>query len=385
MQWSLFVLILMGQCSFCLCRLYEYHFVEEKKTWDEARTYCRDKYTDLAKVFDMTDMKRLNDSAGNQGEAWIGLHNQSNVNRTWLWSLPGVKFNDSETEWDDGKPNDGTNNAGYNKEPNDLYYPENCVMMKNNHKWFDVPCTNKHPFICYDEPNQNKFHLIDERKTWLEAQSYCREHHTDLISVPTQLNHEELKNIAPNQWVWIGLFRDTWRWSDGSSFSFRSWDPDLFEDEDGKKCAMTVSNGKWSSDNCSNTKPFYCYARELVCDTTVADEVILINEKMTWEQAVTYCRMNHSGLISITNPQKQRWAEEVAKQATSTHVWTGLRFNCKEGMWFWVTGKIVCYNNWGPDYVFERCGMSGVMETGGDHKWSKKYDSMEFSFICTKR
>ncbi|KAK9524922.1 hypothetical protein VZT92_017280 [Zoarces viviparus] len=269
MQWSLFVLILMGQCSFCLCRLYEYHFVEEKKTWDEAQKYCRDKYTDLAKVFDMTDMKRLNDLAGNQGGAWIGLHNQNNVNRNWLWSLPGVEFNDSETEW-----GGGTNNQ------------ENCVMMRN-YKWNDHPCNHDHPFICYDETNQNKYLLIDEGKTWLEAQSYY--------------------------------------------------------------------------------------------------EVILINEKMTWEQAVTYCRVKHGGLISITNPQKQRWAEKVAKQATSTHVWTGLRFNCKEGMWFWVTGKIVCYNNWGPDYVFERCGMSGVMETSGDHKWSKKYDSMEFSFICTKR
>ncbi|KAM6894255.1 snaclec rhodocetin subunit delta-like [Lycodopsis pacificus] len=126
-------------------------------------------------------------------------------------------------------------------------------------------------------------------------------------------------------------------------------------------------------------------AWELVCDTTMADEVILINENKTWEQALTYCRKYHRDLISITNPQKQRWAEEVAKQANGPFVWTGLRFNCKEGLWFWVNGKIICYNNWVPDNVWARCGMSGAMATGGDHKWFNKYDSMEFSFICTKR
>ncbi|KAM6894257.1 C-type mannose receptor 2-like [Lycodopsis pacificus] len=374
MRWSLFVLILMGQCSFCLCRLYEYHYVEESKSWDEAQKYCRDNYTDLATVFDMTDMNRLlRKSASNPGKAWIGLRNQNNVNRTWLWSLPGVEFNDSETEW---------NVNGDNNEPNDGEHPENCVFM-NNHKWFDLPCHQKRPFICYDETNQNKFHLIYKWKTWREAQSYCREHHTDLVSGPTQLNDEEFKTeIEPerNSHVWIGLFRDTWRWSDESSSSFRSWDPDLFQDEDNKRCAMTLSNGKWSSDECSNTKPFFCYD----------DEVILINKNKTWEQALTYCRKYHHELVSITNLQEQRWVEDVAKKANSTHVWTGLRYTCTLGFWFWITDEAVKYDNWESHGDMEEgdmdeCHMSGAMKTSGDHKykWSKKDASMKFNFICT--
>ncbi|XP_068584385.1 macrophage mannose receptor 1-like isoform X1 [Cebidichthys violaceus] len=380
MQWSLFVLILMGQCSFCLCRLYEYHLVKENKSWEEAQTYCRERYTDLAKVFDMTDMKRLNDSASHQGEAWIGLHNQTNVNRTWLWSLPEVKFNDSETEWKDGEPNDYGN------------IPENCVVMVN-HKWVDIQCSKRRLFICYDEKKQKKFHLIHEKKTWLEAQSYCREHHTDLVSGLTQLNEEEFKTeieSVSNIYVWIGLFRDTWRWSDESSFSFRFWDPDQFKDEDDKKCAMTVSNGKWSSDECSKKKPFFCYD----------DKLILIKENKTWEQALTYCRENHRDLVSITDHHQQRWAEERAKQANTPYVWTGLRYTCTEGLWFWVTDEIVCYSNWEPQHEMDECDMdecdmdecdmdecdmSGAMETGGEHKWFKKNASMEFNFICTKR
>ncbi|KAG7234326.1 hypothetical protein INR49_005076 [Caranx melampygus] len=65
MQWGLFLLLLMGQCSLSTCHRYEYHFINERMTWEEAQSYCREKYTDLAKVYDMTDMKRLKNSAGN--------------------------------------------------------------------------------------------------------------------------------------------------------------------------------------------------------------------------------------------------------------------------------------------------------------------------------
>ncbi|XP_030609380.1 snaclec stejaggregin-B subunit beta-1-like [Archocentrus centrarchus] len=85
MRWIPFLLILIGQCCSCMCRLYEYHFVEEKKTWGEAQKYCREKYTDLAKVFDMVDVRRLCNSTQNQGEAWIGLNNTGG-NKMWHWS-----------------------------------------------------------------------------------------------------------------------------------------------------------------------------------------------------------------------------------------------------------------------------------------------------------
>uniref|UniRef100_A0AAZ1WYU7 C-type lectin domain-containing protein n=1 Tax=Oreochromis aureus TaxID=47969 RepID=A0AAZ1WYU7_OREAU len=109
------------------------------KTWDEARAYCREKYTDLAKVFDLTDMRRLQDSAQNQTEAWIGLYSEpGRDNRRWHWSLPGEEYTENETCWEAGEPNDGA-------------YPENCVMKKD--KWADYSCTSKFQFICYDGEN----------------------------------------------------------------------------------------------------------------------------------------------------------------------------------------------------------------------------------------
>ncbi|KAM6894261.1 C-type mannose receptor 2-like [Lycodopsis pacificus] len=272
----------------------------------------------------MTDMKRLNDPVRNQGEAWIGLRNQNDVNRTWLnrkwfWSLPGVEFNDNT--------------------------------------------------------NQNKFHLIKQEKTWREAQSYCREHHTDLVSGPTQLNDEEFKTeIEPerNRRVWIGLFRDTWRWSDESSSSFRSWDPEKFKDE-GDKC-VTVSNGNWSSDECNHTKPFFCYD----------DKLILIKQEMAWEDALNYCRRNNSHLVSITNPRQQGWVQEKAKQANSTYVWLGLRYSCPLDLWFWVSDNLVCYNNWAPGNKTEDCNIAVAMSARDEHKWFWRSEEEAYNFICAR-
>ncbi|XP_044040839.1 putative C-type lectin domain family 20 member A [Siniperca chuatsi] len=363
MQQSLFLLILMGQCSFFTCHLYEYHFIKEEKSWKEAQTYCTENYTDLATVSNMTDMKRLRDSTVKQDEAWIGLYSNPG-NRSWHWSLPGVEFNDNETEWSLGEPND---KGGI----------ENCVEMKNP-KWEDFPCTDTFKFICYDETKQSndKFSLINNVMTWPQAQNYCRQHHTDLVSGLNQL--KELTDVSySGKNLWIGLFRDTWRWSDGSNSSFRNWDLELFKDEDNKTCAMTVLNrvAKWNSDDCNKTKPFFCYD----------DKVILIKQNKTWEEALYYCRENHNDLVSITKPDEQRWVQERAKKADTPFVWLGLRYTCTLGFWFWVSDEVVNYKNWAPGQNMDKCDMSGAIDKGGQHEWFKKVDNEEFNFICSKR
>uniref|UniRef100_A0A3Q0R834 C-type lectin domain-containing protein n=1 Tax=Amphilophus citrinellus TaxID=61819 RepID=A0A3Q0R834_AMPCI len=98
------------------------------------------------------------------------------------------------------------------------------------------------------------FHLIEMFVNWTQAQNYCRHHHTDLASGLDQVDGEELKSVKNYKGVnnaWIGLFRDSWRWSDGSDFSFRFWEMKLFNDgQSSSTCAMTLLNrsGRWSSD-----------------------------------------------------------------------------------------------------------------------------------------
>ncbi|XP_054914565.1 macrophage mannose receptor 1-like [Poeciliopsis prolifica] len=288
----------------------------------------------------------------------------------WYWSLPGLEFNESETNWNSGEPTDRGNQS-----------PENCGIVNQNLKWIDQGCQWSEYFLCYDETNKtHKYHLIREKKSWLEAQNYCREKHTDLISGTKQLQDEEVKklmNSSDNQ-AYFGLFRDTWRWSDGSSFSFRHWNLQFTNEIiNSGQCAMTVfdDGGRWKNEKCDEKKPFICYD----------DKVILIKEKMNWEDALYYCRDHHHDLVTITNMDDQIWIQEKVKKASTGYVWMGLRYTCTLDFWFWVSDEVVSYKNWASDGQMDDCDMSGAMVTGGKHQWRKKNDLEEFNFICSKK
>ncbi|XP_032438351.1 macrophage mannose receptor 1-like [Xiphophorus hellerii] len=369
MQWSLILLFLMAQCCFINCQLYEFHYINKEKTWTEAQQYCREKHTDLATVTNMKAMKRLiNISAGDQSEAWIGLISKPEFTRTWFWSLSGVEFNESETNWKEGEPSD-----------KGIQGTENCAFLNHDLKWGDTGCGAQKNFVCFNQTNTtNKYHLIKDMKTWQEAQSYCREKHTDLISGMKQLQDGEVKNLMkPNDELHIGLFRDTWRWSDGSSFSFRHWNNDVnYPQSNSDQCAMTVFNdgGRWRYENCDGRKPFICYD----------DKLILIKEKMNWEDALYYCRDHHHDLVTITNMDDQIWIQEKVKNASTPFVWTGLRYTCTLDFWFWVSDEVVIYKNWAEGEPMDDCDMSGAMETKRNHQWFKRNDSDLFNFICSK-
>ncbi|XP_014833937.1 PREDICTED: C-type mannose receptor 2-like [Poecilia mexicana] len=358
------------------CQLYEFHYISEEKTWTEAQQYCRKKHTDLVTVISMTDMERLN-SNSQRGikEAWIGLRDETNAQRSWHWSLPGVEFNENETNWETKEPNDlppGGQNCG-------IIWKDSPHFLK----WGDLSCNEKHNFLCYSENNSSqKYHLIYESKNWTEAQSYCRENHTDLISGLEQLQDEEVNKglnltTANSRYIFTGLFSDTWRWSDGSNFSFRHWNL-KFDNQiiNSGQCAMTVfdDGGRWRNESCDERKPFICYD----------DNMILIKENKTWEDALYYCRDHHHDLVTITNMDDQRWIQEKVKEASTDYVWMGLRYTCTLDFWFWVSDEVVSYKNWALDGQMDDCDMSGAMETGGEHKWFKRNDADMFNFICSK-
>ncbi|XP_028443656.1 macrophage mannose receptor 1-like [Perca flavescens] len=354
MQWSLFVFIVMGQCSSIGGQLCDYHFIGEKKTWKGAQEYCRKNHTDLATVSNEADMQRLQNHPKYQAGAWIGLQ------RDWRWSQPGVEFN--ESKWSPGQPNNVRNQ-------------ENCVRMKmKDDKWDDDSCTTAYRFICYDENKKSgkTFYISEDKKTWEDAQRFCKEKYTDLISGVKQLDDFKTQRQNDAETFWIGLFRDSnWSWSDGSSFSFRSWDEGKQDPE--KTCAMTTLNGNWSSDDCNKTKPFFCYN----------DSVILIKKNMIWEDALYYCRDHYGDFVSITNQDDQRWVQERAKMASTPHVWLGLRYTCTLDFWFWVSDEPVLYKNWGPGQPGDECNMSGAMAREGT--WVKKIDDdHQLNFICSK-
>uniref|UniRef100_A0A9J8D271 C-type lectin domain-containing protein n=2 Tax=Cyprinus carpio TaxID=7962 RepID=A0A9J8D271_CYPCA len=58
------------------------------------------------------------------------------------------------------------------------------------------------------------------RMSWKHAQSFCRKNFTDLYTVRTESENQQLTvMIQGYTCAWIGLFRDSWTWSDQTSTS----------------------------------------------------------------------------------------------------------------------------------------------------------------------
>uniref|UniRef100_A0AAV2JH96 C-type lectin domain-containing protein n=1 Tax=Knipowitschia caucasica TaxID=637954 RepID=A0AAV2JH96_KNICA len=244
MDQALLLSVLLSQWWFSVS---QYHLVVEPMSWSDAQTHCRQHYSYLATVTDMKDVEELKEAANGHTDAWIGLHrtSESDLDRTWHWSHPTVQYKEEESQWAANEPN----NAGG---------VENCVIVNNKDLWYDVREVEHRCFLCYDETSSTTFMIEPKDKiSWLEAQKYCRTHHTDLISGLDQQRLMDQKYPVRSDECWIGLSRDNWGWSDGSNSPFRNWKTNVNPVE--TKCAALRDEGRWDSDNCGLKKSFICH------------------------------------------------------------------------------------------------------------------------------
>uniref|UniRef100_A0A3P9K6V7 C-type lectin domain-containing protein n=1 Tax=Oryzias latipes TaxID=8090 RepID=A0A3P9K6V7_ORYLA len=108
------------------------------------------------------------------------------------------------------------------------------------------------------------FVYINNSMKWVDALSFCREHHTDLASVRNMEENQKIMELTPaGKKPWIGLFRDTWKWTDGSNSSFRNWkggEPNNYQNQN-ENCAVAdfESSGQWDDRNCDEKRAFICY------------------------------------------------------------------------------------------------------------------------------
>ncbi|KAA0721556.1 hypothetical protein E1301_Tti019448 [Triplophysa tibetana] len=129
--------------------------------------------------------------------------------------------------------------------------------------------------------------------------------------------------------------------------------------------------------------------KSLESNSSPQNKLILIEEKLSWTEAVRYCRENHVDLVSVVSEEIQLWAAEVAHEALTAEVWLGLRHSCSVGIWFWVNGEITCYQNWAPgnETAVDDCeseGRSGAVQSGGGHLWIRLPESKQLNFICSR-
>lgn len=106
----------------------------------------------------------------------------------------------------------------------------------------------------------NKFVFVSNAVTWKEAQSYCRQHYTDLAVIRSATENNQLSAITINN-AWIGLFRDVWKWSYSTNVSvavltWMSGQPDMTGTI--RPCAVVYPSGVIDDQPCSTLSSFIC-------------------------------------------------------------------------------------------------------------------------------
>uniref|UniRef100_A0A673Z8X1 Macrophage mannose receptor 1-like n=1 Tax=Salmo trutta TaxID=8032 RepID=A0A673Z8X1_SALTR len=227
----------------------------DKKTWFEARDFCRVIGGDLLSIHSSTD---LHDG----GTSWIGLSAQD-PNAGYAWT-DGSPVSYIYSHWDEeGSWND--------------------VDWDEEGSWNDVDCEVYNDWLCEIPKGTVRYGSTTEYNVtedgWLEfggsqyffntellamegARHYCQQRHGDLVVI---------NGLTENTFLWkkrlgnhyIGLTVDLDRsfgWMDGSPVVFQRWDnnqPD-FRNNDENCVAMASYIGFWHDYNCGTEMKSIC-------------------------------------------------------------------------------------------------------------------------------
>uniref|UniRef100_A0A3Q2DTJ0 C-type lectin domain-containing protein n=1 Tax=Cyprinodon variegatus TaxID=28743 RepID=A0A3Q2DTJ0_CYPVA len=111
----------------------------------------------------------------------------------------------------------------------------------------------------FNENSGSKYVYVNKDMNWTDAQKYCRANHTDLASVRNQSENDAIEQLLMDNFAWIGLYSESWRWSDGQRLkmtSFSKWNPS--QRVDVENSCVTTGSGVWNIRPCSNKYPFIC-------------------------------------------------------------------------------------------------------------------------------
>ncbi|XP_034166734.1 C-type mannose receptor 2-like isoform X2 [Pangasianodon hypophthalmus] len=202
-----------------------------------------------------------------------------------------------------------------------------------------------------------RYYLIQQGKTWSDAQAYCRINHNDLAIIESNDNMVQLQNEAQRQQfsssAWIGMYNEinSWRWSLGNEIlgSMTDWPKGQPNNKNGHQECAAISPWGWDDRPCTFTLPFVCF------DDSKADSqrYIYISNLVTWPEAQSYCRHHHTDLASARDAKENLLIQALVPEWT----WFGLF----RDSWKWTDQTNISTISWmsgKPDNALgnENCG-----------------------------
>ncbi|XP_062415942.1 secretory phospholipase A2 receptor-like isoform X1 [Pungitius pungitius] len=246
------VILLLASSCVTLCSLFsrEYHLINEHKTWDGARAYCRQNHSDLATIGNRDDLdilRNMTNAIGWTKDTWIGL--RMGTGFSWKWSVGEPENIAVYTNWA-AAPGSGS-----------------CGSVAVGGKWLAASCGSTLGFIC-KEGKGLALLVVSTEVSWWEARQHCLQRGTDLAVVRNQAENQMLRSMFnESKAFWVGLFRDEWQWSDQSDSSFRSWE--IAQPNSDGSCALLNMPNTWFDRACGNRYPFICHTEKEVRKQTI--------------------------------------------------------------------------------------------------------------------
>ncbi|XP_071324437.1 C-type mannose receptor 2-like isoform X2 [Trachinotus anak] len=416
---TLYLIFISGFCSFTVGSS-DFHLTDISKTYIKAKSHCREMYTDLATVSSLEDMNNLITlvSTTSTVRAWIGL--EIGDVWTWHWSWPDQKLDflnwkagepqkknqdacagmDRYGEWfesdcgikrtfvchDPWKWSDGSNSSFRFWKPFQPNHQEdqNCVaaIFKDNGQWNDLKCGGRHKFVCRGArkstpttPNQStqETFTTDQMPTNMttlpstSSQGVITTFHFTVVASTGQPNTTNVTNE-------VDTTATEWTTPNTTDVVYST-----------SSAELNNATTEMSTVTATQLPPATNVHVTESSQSLPPGNLILVQQNMTWIEAMSYCREHHIDLVHITSEDIQEKVAEKAKNATSSHVWLGLHYTCKFNFWFWTRSTTGCYQNWAPGQGSEGkydCGVTGAIEATGRQQWVGLPETEKLNFIC---
>ncbi|XP_068091671.1 macrophage mannose receptor 1-like isoform X2 [Hyperolius riggenbachi] len=372
------------------------HYIKEehdKRTWYEARDFCRAIGGDLLSI-----------SGRDEEQAISTLMRQSSIYRHVFWVGLLNSDPDEGFQWSDGTAF-SYENWGYG-EPNNYQGLELCGEVNTDYRlsWNDRHCETPQDWICKlrkgavpkPEPssapspdfelssdgwlvrNDSQYYVSREEMPMDKAREFCTKHFGDLVTIEGEEERKllwkyTLKTGKADSSYFIGLRLSVdkeFKWMDGSPVNYVAWaiyEPN-FANNDENCVTMYRNQGVWNDINCGYPSYFICERKTNNINVTAAPTVPappggcpsewlafrnkcyrLYGEEydnaVDWQSARSACMNEGGNLASIPDAVTQAFLTYNVKSLKSD-VWIGMNDVNSEHKFLWTDQTGVYFTNW---------------------------------------